>query len=191
MLYTLKLCLQLFLVFARIGAFTFGGGYAMLPLLQKEVVEKRGWATEEELMDYYAIGQCTPGVIAVNTATFIGFKKKSIPGAICATLGVIFPSIIIILVLAAFLNHFAEYEVVKHAFNGIRIAVCAIVAVSIAKLAKKGLVDVVTVGILIAAFCATFFFKISSIFIVIGAAVVGILVRVIARNRKARGGKSS
>ena len=187
----MKLCLQLFLVFARIGAFTFGGGYAMLPLLQKEVVEKRGWATEEELMDYYAIGQCTPGVIAVNTATFIGFKKKSIPGAICATLGVISPSIIIILILAVFLNQFAEYEIVKHAFNGIRIAVCAIVAVSIFKLAKKGLVDVVTVGILIAAFCASFFFRISSIFIVIGAAAVGIIARILLRNLKARRGKPS
>ncbi len=187
----MKLCLTLFLTFARIGAFTFGGGYAMLPLLQKEVVEKRGWATEEELMDYYAIGQCTPGVIAVNTATFIGFKKRKIPGAIAATLGVIAPSIIIILVLAAFFNHFADYAVVQHAFNGVRIAVCATVAVSIYKLARKGIVDLITVLILIAAFCAMVFLNISSIYIIVGAAIVGIVARIIQRNWKAKRGKSS
>ena len=187
----MKLCLSLFLIFARIGAFTFGGGYAMLPLLQREIVEKRQWATEEELMDYYAIGQCTPGVIAVNTATFIGFKKKGILGAICATLGVIAPSIIIILILAAFLNHFADYPVVQHAFNGIRVAVCAIVAVSIFKLARKGIVDIITVLILVAAFCVSVFLHISAIYIVIGAAAAGILVRIIQRNYKARGGSDS
>lgn len=187
----MKLCLTLFLTFARIGAFTFGGGYAMLPLLQKEVVEKRGWATEEELMDYFAIGQCTPGVIAVNTATFIGFKKKGIPGAIAATLGVIAPSIVIILVLAAFFNHFAEYPIVQHAFNGIRIAVCATVAVSIYKLTRKGIVDIITVLILIAAFCAMVFLHISSIYIVVAAAAVGIVSRIIQRNWKAKRGKAS
>jgi chromate transporter len=176
----------LFLTFVRIGAFTFGGGYAMLPLLQKEVVEKRHWATEEELMDYFAIGQCTPGVIAVNTATFIGFKKKGILGAIAATLGVIAPSIVIILILAAFFNHFADYPIVQHAFNGIRIAVCATVAVSIFKLAKKGIVDWITLLILIAAFCATFFLGISSIYIVVGAALLGIVVRIFQRNYKKR-----
>lgn len=187
----MKLCLSLFLIFARIGAFTFGGGYAMLPLLQKEIVEKRNWATEEELMDYFAIGQCTPGVIAVNTATFIGFKKKKTPGAIFATLGVISPSIVIILILAAFLNHFADYPVVQHAFNGVRIAVCATVVVSIYKLARKGIVDIITLLILIAAFCAMVFLNISSIYIVMGAAVLGILIRILQRNLKAKGGKSA
>ena len=91
---------ELFYSFAKIGAFTFGGGYAMLPLIQREVVEKKHWATEEEIMDYYAVGQCTPGIIAVNTATFIGYYKKGIIGGIFATLGVIFPSIVIILLIA-------------------------------------------------------------------------------------------
>ena len=103
---------QLFFSFARIGGFTFGGGYAMLPMLQKEIVEKFGWVTEDELMDYYAIGQCTPGIIAVNTATFVGYKLKKLPGAIVATLGVITPSIIIITLIAAFLQNFAEFAVV-------------------------------------------------------------------------------
>ena len=97
----MNVLIHLFMAFARIGAFTFGGGYAMLPMLQKEVVEKYHWATEDEIMDYYAIGQCTPGIIAVNTATFVGYKTAGIPGADLATLGMITPSIIIITVIAA------------------------------------------------------------------------------------------
>ena len=101
---------DMFLTFARIGGLTFGGGYAMLPMLQREVVEKQGWATEEELADYYAIGQCTPGIIAVNTATFVGYRQAGIIGGIFATLGVIFPSVVIITVIAAFLTNFARSE---------------------------------------------------------------------------------
>ena len=119
--------LDLFLTFAQIGVCTFGGGYAMLPILQREVVEKRGWATEDELMDYYAIGQCTPGVIAVNTSTFIGYRLRGVPGAITATAGMVFPSLVIITIIAAFIQQFAHLAVVQHAFAGIRIAVCALV----------------------------------------------------------------
>ena len=115
--------LDLFLTFARLGACTFGGGYAMLPILQREVVENHGWATEDELMDYYAIGQCTPGVIAVNTATFIGYKTQGLPGAILATAGVIAPSLIIIIAIAAFIQQFAHLAAEQHAFAGISIAV--------------------------------------------------------------------
>ena len=100
----LRELLDLFLTFVRIGGLTFGGGYAMLPMLQREVVENKGWATEEELADYYAIGQCTPGVIAVNTATFIGNKRHGILGGIAATAGVIFPSLVIITLLAPYLG---------------------------------------------------------------------------------------
>ena len=115
--------LDLFLTFARIGGLTFGGGYAMLPMLQKEVVEKRGWASEEELMDYYAIGQCTPGIIAVNTATFVGQKTAGIAGGIIATLGVVFPSLIIITIIAAFIQNFSDLAIVQndvmdYAYNG-------------------------------------------------------------------------
>ena len=102
--------LDLFFTFARIGGLTFGGGYAMLPMLQKEVVERRGWATNEELMDYYAIGQCTPGIIAVNTATFIGNKTRGVVGGVVATLGVVFPSLVIITIIAAFISNFADLE---------------------------------------------------------------------------------
>lgn len=114
---------ELFIVFAKIGGFTFGGGYAMLPILQREVVENRNWATSEELMDYYAIGQCTPGIIAVNTSTFIGYKRKGIIGGIVATIGCVFPSLVIIMIIAAFINSFTHIVWVQHALAGIR-SVC-------------------------------------------------------------------
>ena len=107
----MKELVKLFLAFARIGGLTFGGGYAMLPMLQREAVEKNGWVSEEELMDYYAVGQCIPGVIAVNTATFIGTKAKGLPGAIAASLGVISPSLVIIIAIAAFIQSFSELEI--------------------------------------------------------------------------------
>jgi chromate transporter len=135
----MKELLDMFLTFARIGGLTFGGGYAMLPMLQREVVEKRHWATEEELMDYYAIGQCTPGIIAVNTATFIGQKYRGTLGGIVATLGVVFPSVTIILLIAAFLQNFAHLPAVIHAFSGIRACVCALILSSLFKLGKSAL----------------------------------------------------
>ena len=121
----MKEFVNLFMAFFRIGAFTFGGGYAMLPMLQKEVVEKYHWATEDEIMDYFAIGQCTPGIIAVNTATFVGYKTRGIIGGIIATLSIITPSLIIITLIAAFLQNFADLAIVKYAFNGIRACVCS------------------------------------------------------------------
>ena len=135
----MNIYLDLFFTFARIGVCTFGGGYAMLPILQREIVKKRHWATDEELTDYFAIGQCTPGIIAVNTATFIGHKYKGIAGGILATLGVVFPSLIIITIIAAFLQNFASYPVVAHALAGINAAVVALIAVSVFKLGKSTL----------------------------------------------------
>ena len=141
----MNLYLDLFLTFAKVGVCTFGGGYAMLPILQREVVEKKGWASDEELTDYFAIAQCTPGVIAVNTATFVGQKQKGVPGGVLATLGVVFPSVVIIMILAAFIQNFAHLPVVSHAFAGIRACVCALILSSILKLAKKSLADLPSV----------------------------------------------
>ena len=118
----MKELMNLFWSFCRIGGLTFGGGYAMLPMLQKEVVETHKWATEQELLDYYAVGQATPGVIAVNTATFIGYKEKGILGAIFATSGVVFPSLAIIMSIAGFIDSFSDLNIVQHAFSGIRVA---------------------------------------------------------------------
>ena len=177
----MKELFQLFFSFARIGGFTFGGGYAMLPMLQKEIVEKFGWVTEDELMDYYAIGQCTPGIIAVNTATFVGYKLKKIPGAIAATLGVITPSIIIITLIAAFLQNFAEFAVVRHAFNGIRAAVCVLVFNAVMKLAKKSVVDKVTLVICIAVLAVSLFTDISPAIMVVLAGGAGYLAKRLQR----------
>ncbi len=175
--------LDLFFTFARIGACTFGGGYAMLPILQREIVDKRGWATEDELMDYYAIGQCTPGVIAVNTSTFIGYKTHGLPGAVAATAGMISPSLVIIIIIAAFIQQFAHLEIVQNAFAGIRIAVCALVLQSVWKMAKKGVVDVPTAVILVITFIAVAFLGISPVTMVVVAAAAGILVNLIRRRR--------
>jgi chromate transporter len=136
-----NLYLDLFLTFAKVGVCTFGGGYAMLPILQREIVENKGWATQEDLADYYAVGQCTPGVIAVNTATFVGSARAGVPGGIVATLGLVFPSIAIILVIAAFLQNFMHLAWVAHAFNGVRAGVVALILSSVVKLYKTSVVD--------------------------------------------------
>ena len=135
----MNIYLDLFFTFAKVGVCAFGGGYAMLPILQREVVEKKGWATDEELTDYFAVGQCTPGIIAVNTATFIGYKYRGVPGGVLATLGVVFPSLIIITAIAAFLSNFADIPVVQHALAGINAAVVALIASSVVKLGKSTL----------------------------------------------------
>ena len=145
----MKDLLTLFFLFARVGAFTFGGGYAMLPVLSRELSQKKGFATEEELMDYYAIGQLTPGVIAVNVATFIGYKKKGVAGAVAATSGIIFFPVIIITIIAALLTNFAEITYVKHALVGIRVAVLAMIVKTIITMTKKGAIDLLTWIILI------------------------------------------
>ena len=167
---------QLFAAFARIGGFTFGGGYAMLPMLQKEVVEKYKWATEDEVLDYYAIGLCTPGIIMVNTATFIGYKQKGIPGAIAATVGAVFPSVCIVMFIAAMLNNFAELEVVQHAFAGIRVVVSVLIINAVVGLRKKSIVDKICVVIAIAAFLISVFADISPAIIVVAAAILGIAI---------------
>lgn len=138
---------DLFFTFARIGACTFGGGYAMLPLLQRELVEKRGWATDEELTDYFAIGQCTPGIIAVNTATFVGYQRKGILGGILATLGLVFPSLVIITVIAATLSNFSHIPAVQHALAGVNACVVALIAVSVLKLGKSTLKNAPSVAL--------------------------------------------
>ena len=180
----MKMLLTLFLTFARIGGFTFGGGYAMLPMLQKEVVERHKWATSEELMDYFAIGQCTPGVIAVNTATFIGFKKKGVLGAIAATLGAITPSLIIITIIAAFISNFQDLQIVQYAFGGIRAAVVALILSAVLKLSKKSLVDIFTVLIFLIVAVVSFFTDLSPVIFVISAGICGLVINVTGLRNK-------
>ena len=173
----MKLLLEMFLTFAKVGVMTFGGGYAMLPILQREVVDNKGWATEEELMDYFAIGQCTPGVIAVNTATFIGQKNKGITGGIFATLGVVFPSLIIISLLAGVIEAFSHIVWVQHAFGGIRVCVCVLITNAVVKLFKKAVVDKVTLVIFLAVALGSIFIDVSPVVFVVLAAVAGIVVK--------------
>lgn len=168
---------DLFFTFARIGGLTFGGGYAMLPILQKEVVEKRGWASEEELMDYYAIGQCTPGIIAVNTATFVGQRTAGAIGGIVATLGVVFPSLIIISVIAAFIRNFADLAIVKNAFAGIRVCVCVLIFNAVVKLWKKSVIDKPTMVIFLLVLAGSALTSLSPIVFVILAAFAGIIIK--------------
>ena len=168
---------KLFLTFAKIGAMTFGGGYAMLPILQREVVEKQKWATDEEIADYFAIGQCTPGVIAVNTATFIGQKTAGIPGGIIAPLGVVFPSLIIISALAGVITIFADLAWVKNAFAGIRVCVCVLIFNSVLKLWKSSVKDLWGILIFIAVLAASLLFSVSPIVFVLVSALAGILIK--------------
>ncbi len=171
----MKDLIDLFVTFAKMGSVTFGGGYAMLPILQKTVVEDKKWATDEELLDYYAIGQCTPGIIAVNTATFIGYKTKGIIGGIVATLGLIFPSIVIIAIIAAFLQNFASLAVVQHAFAGIRVCVGVLVLNAVIKLWKGAVKGKITGAVVIITCALAAFTNVSSIALVIAAGVLGIL----------------
>lgn len=172
----------LFITFAKIGAFTFGGGMAMLAILQDEIAEKKKWATQDEMLDYYAIAQCTPGVIAVNTATFIGTKQAGVIGGIIATLGVVFPSVVIITIIAAFLSNFLEYEIVQHILAGVRVAVAVVIINAVISLGKNALADKICIAIAAVSLVLSLMFSFSPIYTVIAAATVGILVK--------RGGKA-
>lgn len=179
----LKELLSLFLTFAKVGVMTFGGGYAMLPILQREVVENKGWATDEELTDYFAIGQCTPGVIAVNTATFIGQKHRGIIGGIVATLGVVFPSLIIIAALAGVITTFSHLAWVQHAFAGIRVCVCVLIFNAVLKLWKGAVKDVWGLVIFLVILALSVFTKLSPIIYVLAAAVAGLLIKNLGAKR--------
>ena len=167
---------SLFLAFAKVGVMTFGGGYAMLPILEREVVTNNNWTTSEQMLDYYAIGQCTPGVIAVNVSTFIGYKKRGILGSIVATFGVIFPSIVIITALASVLKMFQENIYVKKAFEGIRIAVCALMITAVINLVKKAVSSVGTAIVAVSALLLQLFLGISPVVIVICTITFGLLI---------------
>ena len=170
----MNIYLDLFLTFAKIGVCTFGGGYAMLPILQREVVEGKHWATDQDLNDYFAIGQCTPGIIAVNTATFVGCRLKKAPGGIVATLGVVFPSIVIITIIAACLSNFQDVAAVQHAFAGIRACVCILIVNAVLKLRKSSVIDLPTAILFILVFAASVAFGISPALLVVTCGLIGL-----------------
>ena len=173
----MKQLIQLFLSFAKVGIMTFGGGYAMLPLFEREVVEKRKWASNEEMLDYYAVGQCTPGAIAVNVATFVGQKVAGIPGGIAATVGVVFPSFVIIVLLAGVIKTFSNAEPVKNAFGGIRICACVLILNAVKKLFGSAVKDKISLVIFGAVFIGTLLFKCDPIVFVLLSAVLGVIIQ--------------
>lgn len=168
--------IQLYLAFFRIGGLTFGGGLTMLPMLKHELVEKKNWVTEDDLLDYYAVGQCTPGIIAVNVSTFVGYKKKGIPGSVFSTLGMISPSLIIISVIALFLKQFMDNQTVIHAAAGIKAVVCALMLNTVITMGKKTLVNKLSIIICITGFLAAMFTPVPSVILVLAAALTGIIL---------------
>ena len=175
---------ELYTSWFKIGMFTFGGGYAMLPMIQKEVIDNHHWATEEEIMDYYAVGQCTPGVIAVNTATFVGYKTAGIWGGIIATLGVVSPSLIIISLISALIRNFSSYPVVQHALNGIEVAVCVLMFTSIEKLVKSGVKGVSGWLLFLGAFVLSYFTSVSTVLLVMIAGAIGYVLYTIEHRKE-------
>lgn len=173
----IKLLADLFITFAKMGAVTFGGGYAMLPILQREIVENKHWGTDEELADYYAIGQCTPGIIAVNVATFIGRKTAGNLGGIIATFGVVFPSLVIITLLAGVIQAYSSLEWVAHAFAGVRVCVCVLIFNAVLKLFAKAIIDAKTLCIYILVLAAALFLNVSPVIFVILAGLAGVILK--------------
>ena len=184
--------LELYWTFLKIGCVTFGGGYAMLPILERELVDKRNWTTMDDLRDYFSIGQCTPGIIALNVSTFIGEKRRGVTGAMAATLGFLTGPIIIILIIAAFLTNFASLPLVQHAFAGIRVCVCVLIIQAVLRLWKKSVVDPFTLALYLIIFVLNAFsgvlpVKVPAAVLVVCAGVAGITASLI-RNRRTGSG---
>ena len=165
---------RMFLVFARIGVFTFGGGYSMLPMFQRELVEKNNWLTQEELTDYYSVSQCIPGIIAVNTSALAGYKQRGRAGSIAAAAGVIAPSILIILIIAAFIANFSDIPAVRNAFTGIRVCVCVLIINTVVKLWKSAVTDKLTLAIFLVVFGVSIFTNFPAALLVVSAGLVGV-----------------
>lgn len=180
----MKKLLDLYISFFKIGGLTFGGGLAMLPMLKREVVERHGWVTEEEVLDMYAIGQCTPGIIAVNTATYVGYKEGGFAGGLCATFGVITPSVVIICLVASILKNFIHLPAVLHALAGIRIAVCALMIQTVITMARKGIVDKLGILLFLSAFLLACFSPVPTAVIIILSAFAGIIAKKVKRRTK-------
>lgn len=168
--------LDLYISFFKIGLFTFGGGLAMIPMLEKEIVDKRNWCSTEEIMNYYAVGQCTPGIIAVNTATFVGYKYRGVLGGIMTTLGVITPSLLIITLIATFLKNFATNEIVIKALKGLGAGVCGVIVPAIIKMFKVSIKSTTLAIIAIVSFSAVEFLKVPVYIIVILGIVTGLIM---------------
>lgn len=183
----IKRSLQILLTFAKIGIFTFGGGYAMIPLIQREVVDNHGWIKSEEVDDIFAICQSVPGSIAVNAATFVGYKVAGALGAFFATIGVVMPSFVVIFIISGLMRQFSELRVVRFAFAGIRAGVLALILSALVSMYRQSPRGVVYYIIMAIAFLGAAFISGSTIYIIVGAAVVGLVMTFIAGRRMRRG----
>ena len=187
----LRQFVELYLAFLKIGAFTFGGGLAMMPIMQRELIEKRGWLTDEELIDYFAIGQSTPGIIAVNVATFVGYKRLGVIGGIIGTLGVVTPSWVIIMILAGAISSVDKYAVAQKALKGINVAVAALLTSVIVKFSKKTIKSVWNAVLMLTAFALIYFFKVQSVWIIIASLVIGCLITMYKQKKAAKAVEAS
>ena len=181
----MKTIIEIFLVFAKVGALTFGGGYTMLPLLHKEIAEKRGWNTIEEITDYYALSQCLPGLIAIKTAALLGHRRKGGAGAFAAALGVAFPALAASLLIAMYIEYLLAFEMARHALGGIRVAVLVLVTDAIIKMWKAGVKGVWGVGIFVLTFVVFTFFSLSPALPIVFGAVCGLVIKQFVRERAA------
>lgn len=178
------LYLEIFWTMFKIGITTFGGGYAMVAIIDRELSDRKHWIEKEELLNYIAISQITPGVIAVNVATFVGRKKGGVPGAICATLGVVTPSIIIIMIIAALVTNFADNEYVRHAFAGIRVCVCVLIINATIGFIKKTVVDLLSLVIFLGVFITAAFTRFETVFIVLIIIALSVIWTIITSGKK-------
>ncbi len=178
-----KRIIQLFGTFLKIGAFTFGGGYAMIPLIQKEIVEKRNWITDDDILEIVAIAESTPGPIAINAATFVGFRICGFFGALFATLGVVIPSFFIILCISFILKEFQSTKAVQYAFNGIRAGVLALIIKALWSMYKKCPKNIISYIIMTAAFVITAFFNVDVLIVIIGCAILGLVSSIVISRR--------
>ena len=178
---------QLFTAFFKIGLFTFGGGMSMLPMLQRELVESKQWLTEEEILNYFAIGQCTPGIIAVNVATFCGYKRAGLSGAIMSTIGIVCPSWIVITLIAGSISRFSDIVWIQRAMKGVYVAVAALLIRAVFTFGKKIITDFVTAGIAAGAFLAMSVWNVSGILIVLAAGIIGFCAQIIRNGKRASG----
>ncbi len=179
----MKELFEIFIVSAKVGALTFGGGYAMLPILQREVVENKGWNTEAEILDYYALSQCLPGILMVNTLAFVGKNKKGTLGAVFAALGAATPSFVIITIIASILKSFADYAAVKNAFAGIRVCVCVLIFNAVLKLWKSAVADYKCLLIFIGVLLASLFVDVTPIVFVVTAGLLGIAITMLSTGK--------
>lgn len=182
----LKQFLELYFVFAKIGTFTIGGGLAMMPMIQKELIEKRHWITDDELLDYYAVGQSTPGIVAVNVSTFVGYKQLGILGGIIATFGMVTPSLVIIMILANFINSIDDYPIVQKALKGINVAVTALLTSVVVNFSKKTIKNIFNAICMIISFVIVFFLKIQSFYIILAALLIGTIITAIKLKKESK-----